>query len=764
MFDSLVAALFKYSPRVFARGELVVMPVLPPLLLAALALGAVALVVVLHRALRTLPVRDRAVLGTLRAAALLLLLACLLRPALVVASAVPQRNVLAVLLDDSRSMRLTDIADGGTDATRLAAVQRVFADTGALMTALADRFAVRTFRFADDARPVANAAALDAAGTRSDLAAALTGIRDELAGLPLAGVIVVSDGADNGRGAHDEALLALRARRVPVYTVGVGRERFARDVAIERVIAPASTLADASLFIEADLRVRGVAGEKVTVAVEADGRLVASEEVTIPASGDVVRARVRVPPLEAKSWPLTVRARPLANETVTENNEWHSVLDVRPGPERILYMEGEPRPEFAFIRRAVANDSGIQLVALLRSAERKFLRLGVRDSLELVDGFPATREELFRYRAIVLGSIESSFFTADQMRMLAEFVSRRGGGLLALGGRSSFAEGGWTGTPLADILPVTLGSPITNPDTPPTELLARATLPGQSHPVLQLRATPRASAARIDSLPPLTSVNRLGGLRPGATLLLAGRAGEGRTDVPLLSWQRYGRGLSVAFAAQDSWLWRMHATIEVEDETHRTFWRQMLRWLVDGVPDQVMVEASPRRVAPGEAVRIEARVADGTHVEVNDAAVVATVTAPSGQVTEVPLDWSLREDGSYAGTFRALEAGLHRIDAISRRGRDTIASQPAALLADDRGADVEQAELRAALLRRIADATGGRYYPIADASALADDVIYTDAGVTVREAHDLWDMPAVFLLLALLLGAEWGYRRWRGLA
>ena len=67
----------------------------------------------------------------------------------------------------------------------------------------------------------------------------------------------------------------------------------------------------------------------------------------------------------------------------------------------MLYVEGEPRPEFAFIRRAIAADSGVQLVGLLRSAEGKFLRLGVRDSLELLTGFPTTREELFGYRALI---------------------------------------------------------------------------------------------------------------------------------------------------------------------------------------------------------------------------------------------------------------------------------------------------------------------------------------------------------------------------
>jgi hypothetical protein len=86
------------------------------------------------------------------------------------------------------------------------------------------------------------------------------------------------------------------------------------------------------------------------------------------------------------------------------------------------------------------------------------------------------------------------------------------------------------------------------------------------------------------------------------------------------------------------------------------------------------------------------------------------------------------------------------------------------LLADDHGADVEQAELRSPLLRRISRETGGRYYPLADAARLTEDVEFTESGVTVRESRDLWDMPAMFFLLVALLGAEWGYRRWRGLA
>jgi uncharacterized membrane protein len=760
VLDAIVTFFFKFPLRVFSRGELALAPVVPAMLLGIAALVAVLLITLLYARVRTISVFDRAVLATLRALAVLLVIGCLLRPGLVIASAVPQRNVFAVLLDDSRSMRIRDVGD----TSRLARVQHVFDDTAALSRTLGERFALRRFRFGADASPLASARDLAGNGTRSDLARALDAVREDLNGLPLAGVVLVSDGADNGGTRYDDALLAYRARRIPVYTVGVGRERFERDVAVERVQAPRRTLAGATVLVEADIRVRGIGRDAAVVSVEADGRVVSADTVKAPSVGDLVHVRLRVPPLDAGVHRLAVRARPLANETVVENNEWQTSIEVRAGPDRILYVEGEPRPEFAFLRRAVATDSGVQVVGLMRSAERKFLRLGVRDSLELLGGFPTSREELFAYRAIILGSIEASFFSADQLRMLAEFVSRRGGGLLVLGGRASLSEGTYADTPLADVLPVTLTRGEPNVDGPATLMKVHPTRAGESHPALQLRGSPAATRARFDSLPALSSVNRTGSLRAGATVLLAGQIEGGRSDVPVLAWQHYGRGMSAVLAVQDSWLWKMDASIAVDDVTHQTFWRQMVRWLVDETPAPFEVSVSPSRVAPGEPVTVRAHLSDTYFADINDANVGVIVTTPTGNTMTVPLEWSLREDGTYAGRFTAPDSGRYTIEATAKRGTDTVRTANTTLLVDDRGADVSQAEQRPAVLRRIANETGGRYYPIDDVSKLADDAMFTESGVTVREAKDLWDMPIVFLLLALLLGGEWAYRRFRGLA
>ncbi len=758
--ESFLTFLFKYSPRVYERGEFVLTPVLPIALIIACAVAVVVMVGLLYSRLQSVRPLDRAVLGSLRALALLVVLACLLRPALVVASAVPQRNVLAILLDDSRSQRIADM-DG---RTRLAAMQSTFADSSALVRALAEKFALRFIRFGADTRSIDSVTGLQATSSRTDIAHALDATRQELTGVPLAGVVVVSDGADNGGGDLDAALLGLRARKVPVYTVGVGQERFERDVAVERVTASSSALAGGTVLVDASVRLRGTGNDAITVTAEADGRIVATENVRAPKTGDVVAVRLRVPPLPAGTYRLSVRAAPMANELVPENNVAHTVLQVRRGPDRVLYIEGEPRPEFAFLRRAIAADSGLQLVGLLRSAEGKFLRLGVKDSLELLTGFPSTREELFSYRALVIGSIEASFFTGDQLRMLADFVNVRGGGLLALGGRSALTEGGYRGTPFADVLPISLDRAPRNGDVAPVVYTLRPTAAGRSHAALQIADNDAASTDKWTKLPPLTAVNALGALRPGATSLLSGRAGESTTEQPLLAYHRYGRGIGAIFGVQDSWLWRMHADMAVEDQTHLTLWRQLLRWLVDGVPDRIAVAASPDRVGTSEPVSIRAQIADESFLDVNDASVSTTVISPTGVATDVSLDWSVRADGVYAGRFVPTETGVHTLATQVVRGRDTLRSTNGTLLVDDADADVTQAEQRVALLRRVAQETGGRYVPLADAARLEDDVSYTEAGVVVRDTKDLWDMPAVFLLLALCLGAEWTWRRWRGLA
>ena len=758
--------LFKYRPVLYQEGDFTF---LSPWPLGTMAIIAAVLVVpavlTYTRARGKSRAADRWVLAVLRGTAFLLLFFIVMQPALVLTSVVPQRNFLAVLVDDSRSMTIDD-RDGTSRADK---ATRLLDPEGDLVDALNEDFALRYFRFSSAPARIDGVDALTFDGSNTRIGNALAYARNELQGVPLSGIVVVSDGGDNTDEALGEALLPLRAASVPVFTVGLGDEEMEADVQASRAEVPEKALTGTSMVVTVIVDARGFAGRTVPIVVEDMGRIVTTEEVTLPDDGQPLVTPIAITLDTEGARELTFRIPGQPGERVLENNELHAVVQVRDRTEKILYFEGEPRHEVAFMLRAVQGDENLQVVLLQRTAENKFFRRNLDDPLELVQGFPTTREELYRYRALILGSVEASFFTHDQLDMIADFVSARGGTLLMLGGRRALSEGGYQGTPLEDVLPVVLDEPGTST---PTERLAfvkvAPTPAGANHPATRIEGTVEESAARWDSLPPVSTTNIVTGLKPGATELLEGTvvdAGDGvEPDRVVMAFQGYGKGRSMVLAVQDTWLWQMDHTVPLEDQSHETFWKQLLRWLVSETPDPVEAEPERESVEAGEPVTLEATVLDEGFVEVNGASVTARVTTPTGEARELPMEWSVAEDGRYTVSFTPEMEGLFEVSVDAGRDTVTLGSAETSVRVAPGGEEYRNPHQRRSLMERIAEETGGRYYTEETASQLPEDLQFSGGGVTVTEERDLWDMPVLFLLLAGLLGAEWGYRRKRGLA
>jgi uncharacterized membrane protein len=388
----------------------------------------------------------------------------------------------------------------------------------------------------------------------------------------------------------------------------------------------------------------------------------------------------------------------------------------------------------------------------------------VDDPDELLGGFPKTREELFSYRGLILGSVEAGAFTGDQLQMIADFVDRRGGGLLMLGGARSFGEGGYGGTPVADALPLAI-DPRTRASEPANlaRLQVSPTRAGQGHASTQIAASESASIARWRDLPQVTSVNAPLTPKAGATVLLGGTDEGGRTQ-NVLAWHQYGRGKAVALTLQDTWQWQMHASIPLEDQTHENYWRQLLRWVTDGAPGVVEVRTTAERVEPGDAVTIEATIVDKSYVELNDASVTARVTRPGGTTLDVPLQWTGERDGLYRGTFVTSEQGAYEIAVDSSRASTIIGSGVGYVRAGASDSEYFDPTMHEGPLRRIAEETGGQFYTPETAMGMAEDVRYAGRGVTSVEERELWNMPIILIALMGLVCAEWGYRRAVGLS
>jgi hypothetical protein len=792
--ESLFAFLFKYRPAVFEKGDFAFgSPTSVIVLLIAGALIGVPAILTYAAVRGKSTRRDRLILGALRGTAILLLVFCLFRPMLLLSAAVPQRNYVGVLIDDSRSMQIADVDAGDARPQTRADVVRhlVAGPDSSIRKALGDRFLVRYFRFSSGTQRIASADDVSFTGTSTRLGDAIEHARQELEAVPLSGLVLFTDGADNARMPLGEELLSLRARSVPVFTVGIGRDRFDKDIEIRRVETARTALKGSALVADVLVRQRGYGGQNVALVVEDDGRVIASQDVTLPADGDLAPVRVHVALNDAGPRTLTFRIAPQPGEQVTQNNAQQALVVVRDRREKILYVEGEPRYEMMFVRRAVASDSNLQLVTLQRTAENKFLRLDVDNGEELAGGFPKTREELFKYRGIVLGSVDASFFTRDQLQMLADFVGVRGGGLLLLGGRHAFGEGGYADTPLAPVMPVVIGGEAV-PDslTFLADIKAELTPAGAASAATQVASTDDKNSERWKTLPTLTSVNAIRGIKPGAVVLVNGVVPDGQRadgpeghvrhyEQPVLAYQRYGKGLAIALPVQDTYLWRMES--DVDDPTFVTFWRQLLRWLTSDVPNRITVTSQSDVAGLREPISLTAEVADSGFVMRNDAHVVAHLTAPSGATRDIPMEWAVDRDGEYRATFTPEEAGNYQIVAdagtpstaqaaaggrtASDTSRDRM-SDPTYVrvnAAAESSREFVDAEMRTSLLQRISRETGGKFYTPATVSSLPEDIALSKRGVTVVNQMDLWDMPFILVMLIGLVCAEWAYRKKRGL-
>ena len=247
-------------------------------------------------------------------------------------------------------------------------------------------------------------------------------------------------------------------------------------------------------------------------------------------------------------------------------------------------------------------------------------------------------------------------------------------------------------------------------------------------------------------------------------MLLTGLDDRNREQI-VMAVQRFGKGKAIALTVQDLWLWRMHARMEFKDQTHKLFWQRMARWLVDGVPDRVMVTVAPARVQKGEPVTLTATVLDPEYKGINDGRITAHLTSATGKTQDVPMEWTVENEGEYRARFTPSEDGVYKVSAggTTKDAKDTT-SGTANLRVAPSDAEYFDAAMRKPLLERLAKETEGRFYNATDVSNLADAIAYSGKGITVTEERELWDMPILLLALLTLMGSEWWYRRARGMA
>lgn len=763
--EQVVIFLFKYRPSLFEKSQFG-FGARPSTLWIVLIAALVALLIYflyIRPGARLAPLW-RAALMLTRTLLLALILIVLMRPIIVAPSVVPGSSYVAVLIDDSSSMKLAD--EGAT--TRLEAVRQAMSPISRFHAQLADKFKIRLYRFSSRTERISDSNELTGEGERTDLASALEHVARDSAGLPMSGIILLSDGASNAEDTSrlDSALASLRGRSLPVFSVGVGSPRLEGDVELVRATAPRRSLSGSPVSAEVLLRANQADRKTVRIDITEDNLPLRSQDVPVTSDSTAV-ARVTFTPSTPGIHRYRLAAAPSSDDPVADNNSQEVVIEVEDSHPRILYLEGEPRWEYGKMREAVAEEKNVVLVSLLRSADGKYYRQGVENAEDLAQGFPKSEEELFRYDALMIGSVEATFFSFDQLRAIEQFVLRRGGALIALGGSKSFSAGGYLNTPFADLLPVYLQSQ----NFSPGELQTFKVYPserGREHPAARLVEAADANLKAWEQMPAITLPEVISDTKPGATVILQARSVRDQRAVPLLVEERYGRGRTLALMASDTWRWRM--MLESKNKSFDIFWRALLRYLVES--PRRRVEAATDRASYGRTDKVKIRVeaADEKYISVADAQTTARVLAPSGKSTDVQLKYIV-EGGfeGYSAEFVPDEEGLYKIEVTARRGKSAkdatpLGSAQTSFLVGQVNYEARNPALNRELLARAASDTDGKYYTLKDTDSLVEELSHTESASSQRVAYDLWDMPINFLLAVALASAEWLIRKRKGLA
>ncbi len=773
----------------------------PGWIAAALALMGVAAALILRGYARArAPGRVRVLGATLKILGMGALVLSLVEPLLTGTRPRKGANAFAVLADASQSLQVRDDPAG---PARGDWVRDRLREDLPWRTRLGQDFDVRSYAFDSHLRAVEGFEGLAFDGTATALPTSLASLARRFQGLPLAGVLLFTDGNRTDPGEVDWSKLP------PVFPVALPARGTIKDIGVANVSISQTNFEAAPAVIRADVAAPGFAGQPiVAVVLDEAGQVVERQEARAGPDGRPSSFRFQFRPesrgigfYKVSAFAASAeKAGPTGDasasgEQTLANNSRLVVVDQGGGPYRVLYVGGRPNWEYKFLRRALADDDQVQLVGLIRIARRQarfdfqaagsrttsplfdgfdnpdaesagpsdqpvLIRMDTLDEAELRDGFPKTADELYRYHAVVIDDVEAAFFTPDQLALLRGFVAQRGGGLLMLGGPDSFADGKYDRTPVGELLPVYLDRPAPGPAEGDLRLVL--TREGWLQPWVRARKTEDEERQRLAALPGARVLSAVGNIKPGASVLAEVQDAAGLA-APALVAQPFGKGHVAALMIGDLWRRGLRRADPAEDDLGRS-WRQTVRWLVGDVPGRVDLALKAKADADAPAVELVARVRDAEYRPLDNAKVALKVTLPDATTITLDAEPDPHEPGAYAATFVTRQPGAYRFGATATApDGSAVATRDAGWAAQPAADEFARLEPDRDYLKMIAARTGGEVVDGDRLEAFVAGLAARDAPITEPWSSPLWHHPLYFLIALTCLAAEWGLRRVNGL-
>ena len=754
-------------------------------LVAGVAAVLLAIVVLVGPGRDRISLRRRLVLTLIRCGIILLLVLGMLRPTLVYTEIHKEKATLVLLVDQSKSMQIRDSLDNKARWDSLLAKLK---ESVPALRELGRDFEIKAYTFDAETHPLEvkeGKLVLPSVpwGKETAIGAALEDVLNQENGKRVLGIVILTDGRQETIAPHDaspqdiahhtaspqDVAAKLRHQGYPVFPVVFGQSRGlggVQDVAVVDFPPPASVFVKTEMAIHGTIKVNGYVNQPITVRVLMEGRTdpIAQTTVTAKADGDLLPVDFTYTPETVGEFKLTLEAVPQPGELVTTNNQLSSFVQVLKGGLHVLYIEGDLRVEAGKLRRSLDASRDIKV---------DYIRLDPRHP----ETAPSDLAELLKpgkYDVYILGDIDSLAFNAKELEQLKDTVEHHGKGLIMLGGFYTFGPGGYSETPLADVLPIVmdrlerqeLDKPIREDAHLPGPLQMQPTPRSLRHFALALAAGGQENAKAWAKLPPLDGANKFTKLKPAATILAEA---DDKEHSPLLVSQEFGSGRVIAFAGDTTWRWVMHGF----DSAHKRFWRQIVLWLArkdQMAQGNVWVRLENTRFFPGNRVDFTAGAQSPQNEPIKGAEFkVEVLKPPENKPSDVVM---IRQDEQMAGSFRETqEAGDYTIQVQATR--PGVPGAPGELLGTARTRfvvsqqDLEWDNAASDLdsMKGVAKSSGGEVIePERLPKWLADLMKKTDyLDVKQEMKQTLWDQWPPFFAVVLLLTAEWYLRKRWGL-
>ncbi|MCZ6873375.1 MAG: glutamine amidotransferase [bacterium] len=741
---------------------------LPTAVVFVLAIGFAALLFLQWHDLRNrVKTSTRCSLCLLRGVVYLFIFGMVLNPALLNQKVLRLLPSLLVAVDTSASMALSE-SDGKSRLQH--ALDYLHHEGAASLQTLAQYYQIKFYQFAETAQvlPLEQLQQVQGNGSGTNIVGALVKILEENRAASPSGVLLFSDGAQHG---PSTGLDYIRQAGIPVVTVGLGQPAAYQDIRVVSVQAPTLSFLHYPVKITATVHTWGYQGKRLPVVLKRAGRVVATQ--TIEVNADVFEQQVlfEITPDELGEFIYTVSIAPHLGEALSENNHKDFPISIARDKIRILLVCGSPTWNYRFLRQAFKHDPSIDLISFVILRTPTDVVNVPENQLSLIP-FPTRRlftKELQNFDLIVFENFSFQFyFPWYYLENVRKYVSE-GGAFAMLGGRLSFAQGGYAGTPIEEILPVSLRQGRKDYRTVAQHMTL--TPEGKVHPITRLSADTKENHRIWNAMPDLDAINVPAQAKAGATVLgVSKRQLDSGKTVPILATQRFGKGRTLALMSDYIWKWNYHLAGRMDsNQYYLQFIRQMVHWLIrDPILKQIRVMADAHTFSIGNDITGTLQVLQDDYQPAVKAVLRVQLQTPSGAELSVPYT-PTANPGEYRYRVAATEEGLYTLDVQAQIGGTTHESNRLLLQVKQPGDERQQAVPNHALLTDIADRTGGAFF------SLHDDSRPTLAGlpeffggtpkyeVLEEKRFRLRETLAAFLIVVGCLSIEWLWRRRAGL-